>query len=72
MEGASGILGIVKAILMIKKGIILPTAGFEKFNEKIEGQDKLLVARTPIPWPEDEPRRAIVTNFGEKKFPRMP
>lgn len=57
---------------MIKKGIILPTAGFEKFNEKIEGQDKLLVARTPIPWPEDEPRRAIVTNFGEKKFPRMP
>ncbi|RYP74772.1 hypothetical protein DL769_003946 [Monosporascus sp. CRB-8-3] len=64
LEGASGILGIVKAILMIKKGIILPTAGFEKFNKKIEGQDKLMVVKTPIPWPENEPRRAIVTNFG--------
>lgn len=65
LEGASGILAVVKAILMIKKGIILPTAGFEQMNVKIEGRDRLKVAQSPIPWPENEARRVIVTNFGE-------
>ena len=64
LEGASGILAVVKAILMIKKGIILPTAGFEQMNVKIEGRDRLKVAGSPIDWPENEPRRVIVTNFG--------
>ncbi|PLB49064.1 polyketide synthase-like protein [Aspergillus steynii IBT 23096] len=64
LEGASGILAVVKAILMIKKGIILPTAGFEQMNVKIEGRDRLKVAESPVPWPENEARRVIVTNFG--------
>lgn len=65
LEGASGILGMIKAIMMIKNGIILPTAGFESINPRIEGKEKIRVPETPIPWPENEPRRAIVTNFGE-------
>lgn len=69
MEGASGILSIVKAILMVKNGIILPTAGFEKINPKIQSKEKMRVAETPIPWPHGEPRRAIVTNFGETMPP---
>ncbi|GAB1320914.1 Type I Iterative PKS [Madurella fahalii] len=64
LEGASGMLGIIKAILMVKYGTILPTAGFEKFNSRIEGQEKLVVAKEAIPWPKGEPRRALVTNFG--------
>jgi acyl transferase domain-containing protein len=43
LEGTSGILGIIKAILMIQQGRILPTAHFEKFNKNIEGREKLKV-----------------------------
>ncbi|KAG8415739.1 polyketide synthase [Metarhizium acridum] len=64
LEGASGILGMVKAILMIENGIILPTAGFEKMNPRIQGKEKLVVPAAPIPWPSEEPRRVMVTNFG--------
>ncbi|CAM1509651.1 Fc.00g033900.m01.CDS01 [Cosmosporella sp. VM-42] len=64
LEGASGILGMVKAIMMLQHGIVLPNANFEKFNENIEGRDKLLVATTKMPWPPNAPKRVCVTNFG--------
>ncbi|KAG6325504.1 Type I Iterative PKS [Claviceps purpurea] len=64
LEGASGVLGMIKAILMLEHDIILPTAGFEKMNPKILGQDKLVIPMCPIPWPDNEPRRVLVTNFG--------
>lgn len=55
---------MVKAILMIKNEIILPTAGFESMNPKIQGKDKLMIPTEPIPWPSNEPKRVMVTNFG--------
>lgn len=64
LEGASGVLAMVKAIMMVNKGIVLPTAGFEKINPKIEGHEKIKIAEMPLPWPKNEPRRCIVTNFG--------
>ncbi|KAG6281496.1 Type I Iterative PKS [Claviceps purpurea] len=64
LEGASGVLGMIKAILMLEHDIILPTAGFNKMNPKILGQDKLVIPMCPIPWPNNEPRRVLVTNFG--------
>ncbi|CAH0028125.1 unnamed protein product [Clonostachys rhizophaga] len=64
LEGASGIVGIVKAIYMLKNKVILPTAGFEKINHRIPGKEKIVVAQLPIPWPESEKRRVLVTNFG--------
>ncbi|CAI6332955.1 unnamed protein product [Periconia digitata] len=64
LEGASGALGIVKAILMLQHDEILPTANFEQFNERIKGQDKLVIPTKPMPWPRDEARRVIMTNFG--------
>ena len=60
-------LAMVKAIMMVKKGIVLPTAGFEKINPKIEGHEKIKIAEMPLPWPENEPRRCIVTNFGKSE-----
>lgn len=68
LEGASGVLGMVKAILMIKNGVILPTAGFESMNPRIQGKDKLVVPATPVPWPAGEPRRVLVTNFGRNTY----
>ncbi|KAI8633246.1 putative polyketide synthase [Xylariaceae sp. FL1651] len=64
LEGASGVLSMIKAIMMLNHGRILPNANFEKFNENIEGSEKLRVAKTEVPWPENEPKRICVTNFG--------
>lgn len=43
LESASGVLAVVKAIMMIERGVILPTALFESMNPKIEGHEKLKV-----------------------------
>lgn len=51
--------------MQVKRGIVLPTAGFESINPKIPGPEKIRIALTPLPWPENEPRRCIVTNFGK-------
>lgn len=71
LEGASGVLAMVKAIMMLKKGTVLPTAGFEKINPKIEGHEKIKIAEMPLPWPENEQRRCVVTNFGELDLQKM-
>ncbi|PNY26666.1 Polyketide synthase [Tolypocladium capitatum] len=60
---ASGMLAIVKAIMMIRHATILPNAGFQEMNPKIEPSN-LKVARTPVPWPSNAPKRVCVTNFG--------
>jgi acyl transferase domain-containing protein len=60
---ASGMLAIVKAVLMIRHGTILPNSGFEKMNPKIDGS-KLKVAQTTLPWPSNAHKRVCVTNFG--------
>ncbi|KAL2063467.1 hypothetical protein VTL71DRAFT_5272 [Oculimacula yallundae] len=64
LEGASGALALVKAVMMVEKGIFLPTAGFEKINHRIVDGEKIRVAQVPIPWPQGEKRRALITNFG--------
>ncbi|KAH7022074.1 putative polyketide synthase, partial [Ilyonectria destructans] len=64
LESASGVLAVVKAIMMIEQGVILPTALFESMNPKIEGHEKLKVLTSAIPWPSDTKRRVLVANFG--------
>jgi acyl transferase domain-containing protein len=58
-------LAMIKAILMVKNGVVLPTAGFEAINPKIPDREKIVVPSAPIPWPKGEKRRVMVTNFGE-------
>ncbi|KAK8080385.1 polyketide synthase [Apiospora hydei] len=64
LEGASGMIGMIKAILQVKNGIVLPTAGFESINPKIQDKEKIVVPQVQIPWPQGEARRILVTNFG--------
>lgn len=63
---------MVKAILMVKNGVVLPTAGFENINPKIEGRDVIKVLEAPTPWPEGELKRVLVTNFGKPYTGRCP
>ena len=36
LEGASGIAGLIKTIMVLEKGIIPPNTGFNRLNPKIE------------------------------------
>lgn len=38
VEGASGVAGILKCILILEKGIIPPNALFERWNPKIKAK----------------------------------
>lgn len=38
LEGASGIAGIVKAVLALEKGVIPPNTNFERLNPKIKAK----------------------------------
>lgn len=38
LEGASGLAALVKAVLVLERGIIPPNANFEKLNPKIDAE----------------------------------
>ncbi|KAL9089978.1 MAG: hypothetical protein Q9165_005507 [Trypethelium subeluteriae] len=61
LEGASGIAGLIKTIMVLEKGIIPPNANFEILNPGIDA-DFLNLKSTP--WPSQGLRRASISNFG--------
>lgn len=70
LEGASGIVSIIKTTMMLERGIILPNSGYEKGNPNIPPLGKsLVVATNPLPWPDTFVRRASVSNFGFGETP---
>ncbi|KAL4747556.1 hypothetical protein BDW72DRAFT_209502 [Aspergillus terricola var. indicus] len=64
LEGASGLAGIVKTILVLEHGLIPPIAGFERLNGRIDGGLPLHFPKKLLPWPTTGPRRACVNSFG--------
>ncbi|KAI1387273.1 uncharacterized protein F4822DRAFT_430025 [Hypoxylon trugodes] len=65
LEGASGLVGAVKAILALEKGMIPANALFEKLNPRIEEySDHITILTTNTLWPSQGVRRASVNSFG--------
>ncbi|KAF2650360.1 putative polyketide synthase [Lophiostoma macrostomum CBS 122681] len=65
LEGASGIAGVIKAMLVLEKGIIPPNTNFEKLNPKIDADFlNIKFPLEPVPWPGNGLRRASVDSFG--------
>ncbi|KAF8439511.1 hypothetical protein BGX38DRAFT_875482 [Terfezia claveryi] len=67
LEGASGLAGIVKAVLMVEKGEIVPNMNFVKANPRIKMEEwklRVLNGTKSIPWPDGEARRISVNSFG--------
>ncbi|KAI1810305.1 putative polyketide synthase [Poronia punctata] len=65
LEGASGLAGVVKAVMALEKGIIPPNTNFETLNPKIDAQYLRLKFPTQChPWPTPGLRRASVNSFG--------
>ena len=38
LEGASGLAGVIKAVLALERGVIPPNTNFEKLNPKIDAE----------------------------------
>ncbi|MFF9778180.1 amino acid adenylation domain-containing protein [Streptomyces sp. NPDC013978] len=68
LEGASGLAGVIKAVQVLRHGLIPGTPGFTRLNPHIElDGTPVRVAAQPVPWPAstgDAPRRAAVSAFG--------
>ncbi|CAG7931685.1 unnamed protein product [Penicillium olsonii] len=65
LEGASGLAGVIKSILMLENGIILPHRNFETANPRIPMREWALRVPTNVePWISSSPRRASVNSFG--------
>lgn len=62
LEGGSGIAGLIKTVMILERGVILPNSGLERINPKIDTQGLHIRFPTePIPWPNSGLRRACVS-----------
>ncbi|KAI0156515.1 polyketide synthase PksD [Xylariaceae sp. FL1272] len=65
LEGASGLASMLKAILILERGIIPPNALFEKWNRNINFKaNRLAVPTSCMRWPSAGVRRISVNSFG--------
>lgn len=67
LEGAAGIAGLIKAVLMVERGSLLPSGGFTEPNPAIPFTELGLRVVDELPeWPvvAGRPRRAGVSSFG--------
>ncbi|KAJ6789982.1 hypothetical protein PWT90_02938 [Aphanocladium album] len=65
LEGASGLAGIIKAVMSLEKGLIAPNIWFEKGNPDIDFNGLRIRIPTEVtPWPTSGLRRASVNGFG--------
>lgn len=65
LEGASGITGVIKAILVLERAVIPPNASFERLNPAIDAEFlRLRFPIEPTPWGAKGLRRVSVNSFG--------
>ncbi len=65
LEGAAGVVGLVKAALCIARGELPPSLNFERPHPDIPLDAlRLRVLQRLEPWPEDGPRLSGVSSFG--------
>jgi acyl transferase domain-containing protein len=64
-EGASGIISLIKVLLMMKHGKITPQAHFRTLNPSIGAlePDKMAICTLPQDW-DDDSRLALVNSYG--------
>ncbi|KAI0150274.1 ketoacyl-synt-domain-containing protein [Xylariaceae sp. FL1272] len=64
LEGASGIVAVIKSALMLERGFILPNYDFKQPNEKIPFKEwHLKVPISQRPWPKNK-KYVSINNFG--------
>ncbi|MFF4104215.1 type I polyketide synthase [Streptomyces sp. NPDC001903] len=65
LDNAAGLAGLIKALFVLREGVIPPVAGFTRLNPLLDTEDSpLYVPTAAAPWSGPEPRRAGVSSFG--------
>jgi acyl transferase domain-containing protein/acyl carrier protein len=64
LEAAAGLAGLVKALLVVRHGVIPPSAHLDTVNRHIDAHRSFRFAAEATPWHEGQPRRAGVSSFG--------
>lgn len=65
LDNSAGLAGLIKALLVVRDGVVPPLAGFTRLNPLLETDDSpLYVPTQAAPWTGPEPRRAGVSSFG--------
>lgn len=64
-EGAAGVASIIKVILCLEEGLLVPNAGFSNKNPRIRLDEwGLRLSNTTMPWPAHLIQRASINSFG--------
>jgi acyl transferase domain-containing protein len=64
-EAASGLTSLIKAVLSLEKGIIVPNIKFKNPNPKIPWiKARLVVPTEPTPFPKNRLKRISINSFG--------
>lgn len=66
LEAGAGVMGFIKALMIIQRGVIPPQANLNTPNKKINWKKSMLrIATEPTVWPDNGgPRRAAVASYG--------
>ncbi|MEU6270990.1 beta-ketoacyl synthase N-terminal-like domain-containing protein [Streptomyces populi] len=66
LDAAAGVAALIRALLVVRNGVIPPVAGFTERNPLLEESEgcPLHIPTEAVPWPGDRPRRAGVSAFG--------
>ncbi|OJJ45348.1 hypothetical protein ASPZODRAFT_160229 [Penicilliopsis zonata CBS 506.65] len=67
VEAGAGLLGLIKAVLILNKGIVPPQANLTNLNSRIQWEGSgLEVVREPTPWPVSttQPPSAAICSYG--------
>ncbi|UFQ15313.1 MULTISPECIES: type I polyketide synthase [Streptomyces] len=66
LDVCSGLASLIKALLVLRHGVIPPMAGFRRPNPALDlAASPFYIPDTARPWPRgDTPRRACVSSFG--------
>ncbi|KAL3303878.1 putative polyketide synthase [Colletotrichum asianum] len=65
LEGAAGVAGLIKGVLLTEKGQIPPNINFKRGNPNIDFENwKVKVPTDLTNWPVDSPRQVSVNCFG--------
>lgn len=65
LEGASGLAGLIKSVLSLERGVVLPNLWFERGNPAIDFEGwRIRVPTEAVAWPTEGLRRASINSFG--------
>jgi acyl transferase domain-containing protein len=64
LDAAAGVTALIKALLVVRDGVVPPMAGFASLNPSLERDTPLWVPTRAQAWTGPQPRRGGVSAFG--------